>query len=147
MGKFLHAFTVAASLQKVAAFHSHTEALKKLNFPLIGLQFHRIEALAENSVSDFTLWIGPIPVHWVARHIEVTKESGFVDIQEQGPFKYWRHRHAFQPIDNSHTEIVDEIQYEYAQSIFNHLLGHLMVLNLPIMFAYRARATRKTLEN
>ncbi len=146
MGEFRHAFKVNAGISEVAAFHGNTQALKKLSLPLIGLQFHHLEPLAENSISDFTMRIGPFPVRWVARHEEVTPDRGFVDVQESGPFQIWRHRHSFVPLDESHTLVIDEIMYVYSRAPLWYFFGHFMAWNLPLAFAYRGWVTRKSLE-
>ena len=146
MGRFRHTFTVNAGISDVAAFHGSTQALKKLSLPLIGIQFHRLEPLAENSISDFTMWIGPFPVRWVARHEEVIPDRGFVDVQESGPFQIWRHRHSFVSLNDSHTKVIDEIEYEYSRIPWWYFTGHLMAWNLPLTFAYRAWVTRKSLQ-
>jgi len=146
MGLFRHEFTVNTPIKDVAEFHGSTQVLRKLNLPLIGLKFHRLEPLAENSISDFTMWIGPIPVRWVARHEDVTPDRGFVDVQESGPFKIWRHRHSFVPLDGSHTLVRDEIMYVYSRAPLWYLFGHFMAWNLPLTFAYRSWVTRKSLE-
>lgn len=146
MGHFRHEFTVNTPIQDVAAFHGSTKVLRKLNLPLIGLIFHRLEPLAENSISDFTMWIGPIPVRWVARHEDVKYDRGFVDVQETGPFKKWRHGHSYTAVDESRSQVIDEIDFEYSQTPFWYIFGHFLVWNLPIMFAYRGWVTRKSLE-
>src|SRR3954465_9169187 len=54
-------------------------------------------------------------VKWVARIIEHVpphpvvfgEEARFVDEQEEGPFRYWRHAHEFEAVDAKTTRIVD----------------------------------------
>ena len=46
--------------------------------------------LAEGSVSRFTLWVGPLPLHWTAVHKDVP-ENGCTDVQSEGPAKKWEH--------------------------------------------------------
>ena len=92
------------------------------------------------------MWIGPFPIRWVARHEEVTPDRGFVDVQESGPFQKWVHRHSFVSLDGSHTQVIDEIVYEYSRTPIWYFFGHFMVWNLPPTFAYRGWVTRKSLE-
>jgi ligand-binding SRPBCC domain-containing protein len=106
---------------------------------------HRVEPLAENSVADFTLWLGPLPVRWVAVHTNVDPLTGFTDRQESGPFASWVHQHSFEPRDEAETEVIDEIQAEFGRG-FLGMLSRLMWINLPFMFFYRGWVTRRSIE-
>ena len=80
-------FTVAAPLAAVSAFHFQTGILKALTPPLMIMQVHRFDPLANGSIGEFTIWMGPIPVRWVAEHSEVS-QTGFIDTQIHGPMKF-----------------------------------------------------------
>ena len=96
--------------------------------------------MADGSISDFTMWLGPVPIRWVAVHSDVSDQQGFTDSQQSGPFGAWVHRHTFRAIDANTTEVVDEIQAEPG-----NLISRFMWLNLPILFAYRGWKTRRVL--
>jgi ligand-binding SRPBCC domain-containing protein len=119
-------------------------ALKLLTPPPVFVQMNRVDPLSEGSIADFTLWIGPLPVRWVAAHSGVDPLSGFTDTQVRGPFAFWVHRHSFEPCDPAETEVIDEIQAEFGRG-FSGLLGRLMWVNLPFMFFYRGWVTRRTI--
>lgn len=76
MPTFTYTFVVNAPLTAVAAFHHDTRILKKLTPPPIFVQIHRYEPLGDGSEAEFTLWFGPLPVRWLAVHLEVG-EHGF----------------------------------------------------------------------
>ena len=80
MPTFDYRFTVNAPLAAVSAFHFEPGILKTLTPPLMIMQVHRFDPLAEGSIGEFTMWMGPIPVHWKAEHSGVTS-SGFTDTQ------------------------------------------------------------------
>ncbi len=138
---YRHSFFVKAPLADVAEFHKETSALKALMPPPLSVRFNEVQPLAEGSVADFTMGVGPVSVRWVAVHSEVTEMNGFVDTQKEGPFRSWRHRHTFQALDEGTTEVIDEIDAEYGSAI-----SRFMWLNLPVLFAFRAWATKKALE-
>ena len=71
MQTFNHSLVVPVSLEEVAAFHKDTNTLKALTPPPVFVQIHKVEPLAENSISEFTMWVGPIPLRWVALHTQV----------------------------------------------------------------------------
>jgi ligand-binding SRPBCC domain-containing protein len=143
MPTFDYSFTVKAPLTRVAGFHHDTRVLKRLTpFPVI-VQIHRVEPLAEGSISDFTLWFGPLPVHWVAIHSKVEPLYGFTDTQQQGPLKRWAHSHTFRAEGENLTRVSEHIEYEH----YGGLKGLLSRLLFPkpglyLLFTYRKMVTR-----
>ena len=143
---FDYAFTVDASLDEVAAFHSDTNALKTLNPPFVIVQLHRVDPIADGSVSEFTLWMGPLPIRWRAIHSDVGP-NGFTDTLEDGPMASWRHTHSFEKIDEQLTQIREHIEYEYPSG-WRGLASRVLFgrLGLTALFTYRKWATRRALE-
>jgi ligand-binding SRPBCC domain-containing protein len=146
MRRFRNNFNVQASLDAVVEFHNDSRALKMLTPPPVFVQLNQVEPIDEGSVADFTMWIGPIPVHWMAKHTEVNPSVGFVDYQVEGPFLHWQHRHSFIKIDDHTTEVVDEVEAIFGEHPFWGLVSRLMWVNLPLLFAYRGWATKRALE-
>lgn len=141
---FEHTFSVAAPVEQVAAFHFSPTALRRLMPPLLG-RIHRAEPINEGSLTEFTLWLGPLPVRWVARHVDVGPR-GFTDEQVRGPFARWVHRHSFEPLDDRTTLVRDTIEAEWRRHPFWGPVGWLLWQSLPLLFAYRAWVTRRTVE-
>lgn len=140
---FEHRFRVPADLGAVAEFHSEPSALRALTPPPMVIALHRFGAMEEGMEAEFTLWLGPIPIRWKARHEEVGPD-GFVDVQVAGPMKSWRHEHRFLPLPGGETEVHDRIEYEHPsglRAVFTHLLFSKMALYG--LFSYRAFATRR----
>ncbi len=145
--RFQHRFLVQSPLMDVVRFHQDARALKKLTPPPIFVQFHQVQPLSENSIADFTMWLGPLPVRWVARHCEVNLPKGFSDTQVSGPFESWTHKHQFYRQDEGITEIVDEIKAELGQGLIRGVISRMMWIGLPFLFWYRSWVTRRNLEN
>lgn len=150
---FSRKFRVPASIERVGRFHQDANSLRVLSPPPIIVQFHQVEPLAEGSISDFTLWLGPIPIHWIAIHSEVDPLKGFIDTQLSGPFTFWKHQHRYYPVKTldeqniqpHQTEILDEIEAIPGKGFWNGFISRFLILGLPIMFAFRAWQTRKIL--
>jgi ligand-binding SRPBCC domain-containing protein len=141
---FETSFTVRASLEAVAKFHHHTSVLKVLSPPPIFVQLHHVEPLAEDSLSEFTLWFGPLPVRWKARHQNVDPLHGFTDVQISGPMKHWAHTHTFTDLGNDRVRINEHIEYEHLdglRGLFSRLLFAPIGLNF--LFFYRELATQR----
>lgn len=146
VNRYSHRFSVQAPLERVAEFHHDPKALKRLTPPPVFVQARRIEPMDENSEAEFTMWLGPIPVRWLAIHSDVDWRRGFTDTQAQGPFEAWVHRHTFHEISQDVTEVMDEIQASFGNGLWNGMVSRLMWWNLPVLFAFRAWKTRKYLE-
>ena len=145
MPVFDYQFTVAASQAAVRDFHRDTSALKLLTPPPTIVQLHDIEPLAEGSVSKFTLWVGPLPLHWTAVHRDVS-DQGFTDIQAEGPAKKWEHTHRFIRIADTLTEINEHIEFEHKRGFWGLVTRFLFARpNLYVMFTYRKWVTRRNL--
>ena len=142
MPTFDYQFTVRASLGDVSRFHANTIALKRLTPPPVIVQLHDIEPLGEGSISKFTLWLGPFPIRWTAKHRDVG-ERGFTDVQIHGPAKRWEHTHTFTPVSDEITRVTEHIEYEHATGRRGLVTRVLFSrVNLRMLFAYRKLMTR-----
>lgn len=144
---FDYAFLVRAPLAAVAEFHHDTRALAYLTPPPLVAQVHHSEPLAENSVAEFTLWFGPLPVRWRAVHFNVDPHHGFTDTQQSGPMKFWEHTHRFEAVAANITRVREHIEYTHHsgwRGLFSRLLFNPMALRL--LFFYRGLVTRMKLE-
>jgi ligand-binding SRPBCC domain-containing protein len=146
MKTYTHNFQVRAPIERVAEFHRDTRALKQLTPPPLIVQFNEVQPLDEGSVADFTMWLGPFPIHWVASHSDVETSKGFTDTQIDGPFDHWVHRHSFASLEENLTEVKDHIQARPGKGFLRGLVSRFMWLNLPILFAYRAWRTKQAVE-
>ena len=147
MSVFDFKFTVKAPLEAIAEFHHSTQALRRLTPPPVIVQLHKVEPLAEGSMAEFTMWFGPIPLHWLAVHSGVDALHGFTDTQVRGPMQTWRHTHRFDSLDEQSTQVNEQVEYEYKSGlagVFTRILFN--PLGLRILFAYRAWVTRKQTE-
>ncbi|HRV91500.1 MAG TPA: SRPBCC family protein [Anaerolineae bacterium] len=144
---FEHHFTVNGPLARVVNFHRDPHILKRLTPPPLIIQIHRFEPLAEGSIADFTLWFGPLPIHWVAVHQNVDFPHSFTDIQREGPLKSWRHTHSFIPISDNLTRVNDVIEFEHEAGP-KGLLSRLLFPKsaLKTLFFYRQAVTRYMVE-
>lgn len=144
--KYQHHFRLQVPIAKVATFHARSESMTAITPPPILVQVHHAPAILSNGDDmSFTLWLGPLPIHWLAR-IENITPNGFVDRQIEGPFESWAHHHRFLEIDDSTTEVVDEIEARLSPHPFWKFIGWNMWLGLPVLFAFRAWKTKCLLE-
>jgi ligand-binding SRPBCC domain-containing protein len=144
---YTHRFLVRTPLADVSAFHRQSASMGAITPPPIVVRVHEAPPLlSAGDRMDFTMWLGPLPVRWIAQ-IEDTEETGFVDRQIRGPFAQWVHRHTFVPVNETLTEVHDEVTVDlHEHNRFWQIVGFSMWLGLPVLFAYRAWRTRRLLE-
>lgn len=146
MPTFDYQFTLDAPHPEVVAFHHSTSVLRRLSPPPIFVQLHHVEPLAEGSISEFTMWFGPVPLRWKALHRNVSA-AGFTDVQLSGPLAAWEHKHSFERISAGQTRVNEHIDYRH-RSGWRGLLSRI-VFNGPglhMLFAYRRLITTRALK-
>jgi hypothetical protein len=98
------------------------------------------EAIIETKI------FGPIKVRWTARHTLYDPPRIFEDVQVEGPFRSWRHRHVVE----AHAEgavLRDVIDYEPPLGFFGRaLVPRLVQRRLQKLFDYRHEVTRNWCE-
>jgi ligand-binding SRPBCC domain-containing protein len=140
-----HNFRVAAPLEAVAAFHARPASMAAITPPPLIVRITQAPAvLCSGDKMTFTLWMGPLPVRWVAQ-IEEAGSEGFADRQLTGPFAEWRHQHRFMPVDGTHTLVRDEVHARLRRHWLWGPVGAAMWAGLPLLFAYRGWRTRRLL--
>jgi len=147
MATFDYAFSVRAPLAEVSAFHWDPASLGRLTPPPLIMRPQLVEPLAEGSVSRFTLWMGPIPIRWVAVHSNVDPARGFTDTQAEGPMKHWAHTHTFESKGSDVTEVREHIEYEHhngARGVATRVMFNGPALRS--LFAIRSAITRRAVE-
>lgn len=144
--RFEKTSTIPAGLDAVVRFHDDPRALARLTPPPILMQLQRDDrrSLSEGEI-EFTLWLGPIPIRWLARHEPGPTPHSFADTQVKGPLAYWRHEHIFSEVADG-VQLTDRITLAH-QGGLPGLLTRLTFDGLPlrILFAYRHWRTRHAL--
>ncbi len=138
---------INAPVDRVWRFHERSDILNILTPPWQPVQIMRREGgLGVGAASEFRLWIGPIPVQWIAVHTVCEPERLFVDVQETGPMAAWQHQHRFEP-HGDQTQLTDVIDYEIpGGSWVEQVLSQWVSDRLSDMFDYRHRVTRQHCE-
>ncbi len=145
---FARRFAVDAPVTAVAAFHEGPDALARLQPPLSGARFLRVDPLGEGSVTDFELGPGPLRLRWTAHHRDVRPGRGFTDVMANGPMRSWIHRHEYRAMGPTRTEVSDRIWFHHPRGprgILTRLLFSGPALG--VLFRYRALATRRSMKS
>ena len=141
---FVKESVIRAAPERVFAFHELADALARLTPPWERakvLQAARIDEVGSRAIIE-TRVMGFVPARWVARHTLYDPPRAFEDVQERGPFRYWRHRHTVLPHADGAT-LRDEIEYEPPLRVLGRLAEPFLIKpRLERVFAYRHEVTR-----
>lgn len=144
MISFQHTSLITAPPEIVWNFHERPDILNLLTPPWQPVEAIRRESgLGPGALSEFRLWLGPIPVTWIARHTDEYEPNRlFTDIQEIGPLDSWKHRHHFIP-EGKHTRLTDDITFALPMAWASEpMIGSFVLQRLRDMFKYRHRMTQ-----
>ena len=124
---------IPVPLDRVFQFFSDPKNLPRLMPPELSAEIESIErapasgeggrggaSAAAGVGTEITLSVRllpPLPLRtpWVARIVEFEPGRHFTDVQVKGPFRHWRHRHAFESArraDAHGTFVRDDVEYD-----------------------------------
>lgn len=137
--RFIKQTEIPASPEAVFAWHEQTGAVEKLTPPWEKVEMiKRGESLRVGARVVFKVFTGPLWRKWVAEHTEYDPPRLFADIQRQGPFVYWYHRHRFELTAQGTTMMIDDIEYALPLGRLGELFGGGFTrAKLERMFNYR----------
>lgn len=147
--KFVKESYINSSPERVFAFHELPDALEHLIAPneqVRIIQKADISVPGSRAIIEKRIF-GLFTTRWVAEHTAYDPPRSFEDIQIEGPFKSWRHRHIIIP-QESGAILRDEIEYTMPIPIFGPMAAPLSVEPwLREMFDYRHKVTAEWCEN
>ncbi|MBF2078584.1 MAG: SRPBCC family protein [Synechococcales cyanobacterium T60_A2020_003] len=145
MPSFSYSSVIDAPIDVIWQFHERPDVLNVLTPSWQSVEVVRREGgLDVGAVSEFRLWFGPIPVQWLAQHIECDRPYLFTDEQVQGPFDQWVHRHCFEALEGDRTCLTDVITYTLPGGLVGYCLGNGYVQQeLKRLFTYRHQVTQQ----
>ncbi len=145
--------TIAAPLDVVWAFHDDVANLAVLSPPESDVKLESADTPVKAGSRLVITAKGPLGrVRWVARIVEHTppravvfgEEARFVDEQESGPFKSFRHEHDFEHVGDKSTRILDRITYRVGWGPIGWVADWLIVRRqLRSMFRHRHAVLRE----
>jgi ligand-binding SRPBCC domain-containing protein len=98
---------------EVWAFFSDPHNLEAItpDFLRFRVETPRPVPTATGTLIDYRLTLGAIPFRWRTRLEDVVPGTSFVDVQLRGPYRRWRHLHAFEDAPGG-TRVSDRVEYE-----------------------------------
>lgn len=98
----------------------------------------KTKGLFKGKELDFTIrWLG-FTVGWHTKIVEYRPPEYFVDLQVSGPYRLWRHLHAFEEVPEG-TLMRDEVAYSIPYGYFGEVLHSFLIKRqLRDIFTYRS---------
>ena len=130
---------------EVFAFFEDPADLAKITPPEMGFELVKIEGLPVRAGTrmEYRIRILGVPQRWVAEIAEHEAGRRFVDVQVHGPYRCWRHEHAFVPLDGN-TVMSDRVEYELPFGLAGRIAQTAVVSRqLQRIFDYRAQVIEK----
>jgi uncharacterized protein len=131
---------------ELGAWHFRAGAIHRLIPPWESIEVVREAApLVNGAIAEIRIRKGPIRTTLLACHECVEPPRRFVDAQQSGPFRSWRHEHTFTDVDGK-AELRDSIVFELPLGgIGRVLLGGRMLAEIDRQFRFRHERTRADL--
>ncbi len=132
---------IPAPAAAVFAWHERPAALRELIPPGAPIRIvSRTGGIRDGAVVILRVGFGIFSIRWVARHLDYIEGVEFTDVQERGPFAYWRHTHRFQPDGAGACILHDHVEYALPFGVRSIARG-LVRRQLQRTFEYRHRTT------
>jgi ligand-binding SRPBCC domain-containing protein len=133
---------VAAPVSEAFAFFADPRNLAKVMPPWLGFRLLRIDGLpmrAGTTVEYSVRALGGAR-RAAVRVAEFEDGVRFADVQERGPYRYWRHEHAFEDWHGG-TLVRDRVEYELPFGVLGRIANTMLVARqLQATFDYRTFA-------
>lgn len=132
---------VGRPIADVFPFFAAARNLERLTPPFLRFRIRRIssEPLAAGATIDYVLRLRHVPIRWRTRIDEWRPPHRFVDRQVRGPFRVWRHTHAFRAAGGG-TVIADTVRFDlYCRPLARTPILGWVNADLRAIFAYRRR--------
>jgi ligand-binding SRPBCC domain-containing protein len=102
----------------------------------------RVQMKRDAEIEYVIRWLG-VPVRWKTRITDYDPPHRFVDEQERGPYRLWRHQHNFEESTEG-TKVLDRVEYHLPFGLLG-VFVHAAVVRRQLLaiFRYRQRELGK----
>lgn len=143
---FRHETEIAASLDEAFDFFSRPANLVALTPRWLRLEIESGPERVTGAGAVLALRMRPfgLAVRWDAEIVAHDPPHSFEDVQRRGPWRHFRHRHAFVATGRGTVRVLDEVEYAPpGPRRLEPLATFFARLSLIRLFAYRERALRR----
>lgn len=142
---FVRRTRIEAPARAVWEWHAAPGALERLVPPWEPVEVLGPPGIAEGQEVALRVRVGPVPLLWVSRIVDVVPGERFRDIQVKGPFARWEHTHSMVPLGADASYLEDRIVYALPFGPLGRLGKRWVRRRLARMFDWRHRVTAEAL--
>ena len=144
--RFTRLTRIEAPADEAYAWHMRPGAFQRLIPPWVRVEILNLPARIENGARAAILVKLPwFRFRWELEHTDCVPGQEFSDIQIRGPFRFWKHRHAFEE-DGLACFVEDRVEYEVPGGSLGRALTDLRIrTELERAFLYRHRVLARDL--
>lgn len=126
---------VEATCEEVYAYYEKEEAINRLFPPCEKMvSLNKPHGLDVGGVVHLNMGYED----WIVRHTLCNKPYGYEDEQVIGPFFSFKHKHLFNKVSETQTEIIDQMEYVLSKEFLKRLIfKRIFKKNTEKMFVYR----------
>ena len=146
---FTHETKIDAGVVDLFEYHRRPTVLQRLSPPWESVQIlDKQGGIEDEGTTVLRVGVGPFKAEWKAGHRDYVENRQFCDVQLKGPFRSWKHVHAFRSLSEQETELNDTIHYQMPLGRLGGLLaGASIRRKLERMFVYRHTVTQNDLRH
>ncbi len=139
--------TVPCPQETVWRFFSDAANLPVLTPPDAGFEAGEIDGpVYPGQILTHRVKIMPgVKITWVTEILQVDPGRSFIDGQQSGPFRFWRHRHEFSAVPGG-TTVRDTVHWALPLDPFSRPALPFVRAKLKALFAYRGDVLPGALE-
>jgi uncharacterized protein (TIGR01777 family) len=138
---------IAAPVDRLLAWHAHPGAFARLTPPWMDVRvLGGNGTIAPGDWKRVRVAAGPIGVTWTLVHQATDGVTGFVDVQQAGPFRAWRHEHRFLADGPERSVLEDRLTYQLPFGAIGTLVaGDRLRRRFDELFTFRHHRTQHDL--
>lgn len=128
-------------LENVFSFFSQAKNLEKISPPFLQFKVKSMstQQIQKGTLIDYQLKVRGIPARWQSLITEWNPPHHFTDVQTQGPYGDWIHRHSFAAVPGG-VLIKDEVKYNMPLGILGKWFGyHYVLREIRTIFDFRRK--------
>lgn len=120
-----YAASMPVSAENLFVWHKNPGAFNRLIPPWMNVQVKERQGGIDpgSTVRLRVSLAGPIATDWVIRHEALQDAPGFADIQQNGPFRNWRHEHRFIADGEHGSRLEDELDYSLPAGVLGEKIA------------------------
>lgn len=118
---------------------------KRMNFKILSISGDKMHP---GQIIKYKITVLPfVRMYWETEITEVNEYYSFTDVQREGPYSYWSHKHIFNDVKHG-IEMVDELEYAIPLGLAGKL-AHVVFVEREVknIFKYRFQVLQELFKN